>query len=203
MLNTQHESLRTGSHDDWPADNHSSFKGTDWRGTRKMSVTTHRASFFQSLLLPGLLTLVFWVGAVFVALQNVDGVTSGSLSAMKGMYTPGEDNWGLVALMSVLWILGYFFLLVTWGNFTEVVQARVPGWMHVFWSAVLTLLACIVVTFITPLDDPDYMDADGEAITNFTTTARWALEGFVFLGIVLFTLYIGYTAPNTSETKSQ
>lgn len=147
-------------------------------------------NIFSALVVPLILTFVFWILGVYLSIANGLNFKSGALSFLSGMYTPDEFNWGLVIVTSLIWTFGFFFLLITWGNFSEIISARVPGWSVLFWSAFVTLLVSFGLTFVVPVDDPFYKNANGTSLSNFTTSMRWAEFGIILALIVLISAYL-------------
>ena len=160
-----------------------------------MSVSSsENVSVVGGVVIPGVLFVLTMVLSVLLSLLPRDGVSS--LSFLNFLYTPGSYNIWLILFLFPIWILSYLFLIITWSNFSYLLNSRTVGWTAVGLSSVIILAIGYSITFLSPSESSAYITEDGTRLTNFTVQMGWTLLLLIFLGICGITYYLSHLKEN-------
>ncbi len=139
----------------------------------------------RTLLLSGILTVAMIILSLLFASYSEEE----SPNWLSWLYL-NEYKVGLTILQIILLSFMFFFLVIFIATLSEI-QASLPSWGSIIFSAIFTFLFTWLVVSIRPA---------GLAVqeTNFSGAMIWTIYGGELFMMILFTLYLYFT-----ETKDK
>ncbi len=142
-----------------------------------------------------ILAAFFFIVAWFIPL--VDPTVQNWYSFLyKDISLPEDErfNWYLVIIESLLFSLFYLFSVIFLGSIADL-RNTIPSWFELFVSASITVLISILIPKFGIGGSGISGSGSDTGLNNFTAKMQTAVFWFTILGILLFTLYIIYSAP--------
>lgn len=152
----------------------------------------------RTALISFLLSLIFAYLSFLLPLAPADNNAWYSFLYSDITLPPEERfNWGLVILESFFFGLFFFFLVVGLGAYAEV-QNRLPSWTEFIVAAIITIILSLLLPQIS-VGEGSVGEISGSGFNHFTTKMQTAVFFFTLLFMILWTLYIYYSAPNQEK----